>query len=277
MRSLDRTALSQALRALAAIALVFIARDTFAAEPADLSPAEKIYADLANLPADERKAQIEAGARKEGAINIIQTLRDALGNGQIELFQKRYPFLKVDWTASLGSPEATERLYAEETAGRHLTDAVNVAILDFAQLLQSNYLARYKSPVDDLVLPQYRKFADPKNRWTLTYWSDRGAIYNTNLVPPDKAPKQWMDLCDPFFKGSIALDTVEARFVAGLYAVLGDEVHDFMKCLGANKPIVSRGQFLTLMLAGDHMVNADFIPIRPSPRSGRILRRRWDS
>ena len=134
MRSLDRTALSQALRALAAIALVFIARDTFAAEPADLSPAEKIYADLANLPADERKAQIEAGARKEGAINIIQTLRDALGNGQIELFQKRYPFLKVDWTASLGSPEATERLYAEETAGRHLTDAVNVAILDFARI-----------------------------------------------------------------------------------------------------------------------------------------------
>ncbi|HWG07085.1 MAG TPA: ABC transporter substrate-binding protein [Beijerinckiaceae bacterium] len=230
------------------------------APAADLSPAETIYAHLADMPAAERSVAIEAGARKEGAVTIIQTLRSALGDGQIQLFQNRYPFLKVDWTSSLGSPEATERLLAEETAGRHLTDAVNVAILDFADLIRHDLLARYKSPVDDRVLPNYRKFADPQYRWTLTYWSDRGVIYNTNLVPPDKAPKQWMDLCDPFFKRSIEFDSVEARFVAGLYAVMGEKLHDFMKCLGANEPIIVRGQFLTLMLAGDHMVNADSYP-----------------
>ncbi len=230
------------------------------ASAADLSPAETIYAHLAEMPAAERVAAIEAGARKEGAITIIQTLRSALGDGQIQLFQTRYPFLKVDWTSSLGSPEATERLLAEETAGRHLTDAVNVAILDFADLVRHDLLARYKSPVDDRVLPNYRTFADPQHRWTLTYWSDRGVIYNTNLVPPDKAPKQWMDLCDPFFKHSLEFDSVEGRFVAGLQAVLGDKLHDFMKCLGTNEPIIARGQFLTLMLAGDHMVNADSYP-----------------
>ena len=248
------------LRGIVAGILLLSAPAVFARDAAGLSPAEKIYADLEKLPASERAAQIEAGARKEGAITLIQTLRSTLGDGQIALFQKRYPFLKVDWTTSLGSPEATERLLAEEAAGRHLTDAVNVAILDFAEVLQQDFLARYKSPVDDRVLPPYRKFADPRDRWTLSFWSDRGAIYNTNLVPPDKAPKQWMDLCDPFFKRSIEFDSVEARFVAGLYAVLGEKLHDFMKCLGKNEPIIARGQFLTLMLAGDHMVNADSYP-----------------
>jgi iron(III) transport system substrate-binding protein len=249
--------LRSALLAAAALSL-----GALRATSTELSPAEKIYADLAKLPAAERTAKIEAGARKEGAIALAQTLRDALGDGQIQLFANRYPFLKVEWTSSLGSPEATERMFAEETAGRHLTDAVQVSILDFQNLLKSDFLARYPTPATAKVLPQYRKFLDPENRWVLSFWSDRNVIYNTSLVPPEKAPKTWMDLCDPFFKGNVSFDPVQARFVAGLYEILGDKLAGFMKCMGANKPIIARGvsQRTSLMLVGDHMVVADSYP-----------------
>jgi iron(III) transport system substrate-binding protein len=238
---------------------LFCSAGVAGAKAQTLSKAEQIYADLSNLPPADRLKKIEDGARQEGRITIVQTLRDELGNGQIRLFQQAYPFLKVDWTASLGSADGAERLYDEETAGRHLTDAVNVAVSDLTELLAHNMLARYQTPESERVLPQYRSAADPEGRYTLSFFDLNGMAYNTNLVPPDKAPKQWMDLCDPFFKGNISFDPVLARQVAGFYEMFGDRTVDFFRCLGANKPIVQRGfsQRFTLMMAGDHMVVGD--------------------
>ncbi len=183
-----------------------------AAQSNILSPAEQIYADLAKLSPAERAAKIEDGARKEGTVSIIQTVRNTIGIGQIDLFQKRYPFLKLDVTNSLGSPEGAEQLYSEEVAGRHLTDTINVTIFDMSELLKRNMLARFPTSQTARILPKYRNNIDPENRYTPANWSERGMVYNTNLVPPDKAPKKWMDLCDPFFE-TIFLST---RFRAGL-------------------------------------------------------------
>src|SRR5262249_52991324 len=100
------------------------------------------------------------------------------------------------------------------------------------------------------------------NSYTLANWSERGVVYNTDLVPPDKVPHKWTDLCDPFFKDSISFDPVQARIVAGFSAMFGDKTTDFFKCLGANKPIISRGppQRFHLMEAGDHMIVGDCYP-----------------
>ena len=232
------------------------------AQNIDLSPAEQIYADLAKLPAAERTARIEEGARKEGSIAIIQTVRNAIGIGQIDLFKKRFPELKVDVTDTLGSPEGAERLYSEEVAGRHLTDAINVTIFDLSELLKHNLLARFKTPETDRILLKYRGILDKQDRFTPVNWSERGMVYNTDLVPPDKAPKKWMDLCDPFFEGNISFDPVQARLVSGFSALFGAKTADFFRCLGANKPIVQRGppERFNLMMAGDHMVDADAYP-----------------
>lgn len=224
--------------------LIFCLLGSLGAAPAkaqEPSKAEQIYAELSKLPAADRVKKIEDGARQEGHITIVQTLRDELGNGQIRLFQKAYPFLKVDWTASLGSADGAERLYAEETAGRHLTDVINVAVGDLTELLDHDMLARYKTPETERILPQYRGQFDPEGRYTLSFFDLNGMVYNTNLVPPDKAPQQWMDLCKPFFKGNISFDPVLARQVAGFYEMFGDKTVDFFRCLGANKPIVQRG------------------------------------
>lgn len=243
----------------AVVAAVLVAAGGAAAQGAQLSRVEQIYADLARLPPDERQKRIEEGARKEGVLNLIHTIRGALSRNHIALFEKRYPFVRVQNT-DIGSQDATEQLVAEETAGRHLTDVISVAIPDLSEVLRKNLAARYPTPAAAAILPQYKEFRDPDNRFTAWYWSEHGISYNTNLVPPDQAPKDWKDLCNPAFKGSVSFDPAEARYLAGLYAILGEKgTEDLLKCIGENKPIIQRGhtQRVELMVAGDHMVQGD--------------------
>jgi len=90
--------------------------------PDGLSNVEKLYAELAALPKAERAKRIEEGARQEGKLVLVHTLRGPLGAGHVDLFHRRYPFLKLDVAGEIGSQDAAERLLAEETVGRHLTD-----------------------------------------------------------------------------------------------------------------------------------------------------------
>jgi iron(III) transport system substrate-binding protein len=223
-------------------------------------PVDKIYADLAKLPAAERQQRIEEGARKEGKLILIHTMRGNLSVDHVALFKKRYPFLTVELEGDIGSQDATERLYAEETAGRHLTDVINVALPDLTTLTAKDMIARFETPAIKAVLPPYKGFIDPENRWTPWYWSEHGVSYNSSLVPKDKVPTSWNDLCNPFFKGSVSFDPAEDRYLSGLYAMLGEEATEkLLKCIGENDPIIQRGhtQRIELMLAGDHMLQGD--------------------
>jgi iron(III) transport system substrate-binding protein len=226
----------------------------------ELSPAEKLYADLYKLSPEERQKRLEEGARKEGRVVIVHTLRGELGRSHLAIFRKKYPFINVQATTDIGSQDAAERLFAEETSGRHLTDVISVSLTDLSEVLRRNYVARFPTRATEAVLPQMQKFNDPQGRWSLFFWSEHGISYNSNMVPKDRAPKEWEDLCNPFFKGSVSFDPAEARFIAGLYAIMGEErLMKFMECIGKNNPIIQRGhtQRMELMLAGDHMVQGD--------------------
>jgi iron(III) transport system substrate-binding protein len=239
------------------VALANSALASFAA--AAQTPAETLYAQLKDLSPAERQARLEEGARKEGKFVVVDTMRDE-ADAHATMFMKRYPFIRVEMTDDLGSQDAAEQLYAEETAGRHLTDAIVAALPDLNELLGKNMLARFPTPVKSAILPRYKDFADSQDRWLPFFWSELGISYNTNLVPPDKAPKTWQDLCNPFFKGNVSYDPAETRFLAGLDTMLGEKgTEDYLKCLGANGPIIQRGhdQRTQLMLAGDHMVTSD--------------------
>src|SRR5882672_1349746 len=183
---------------------------------AQTSP-DQIYAELAKLPAAERQKRIEDGARREGKLVLIHTMRGNLSVDHIALFKKRLPFLSVELEGDIGSQDATERLYAEETAGRHLTDVINVALPDLVTLTAKNMLARFKTPAVEALLPPYRGFIDAEGLSTTWYWSEHGISYNSRLVPKDKVPTDWKDLCNPFFKGSVSFDPAEDRFLSGLH------------------------------------------------------------
>jgi iron(III) transport system substrate-binding protein len=160
----------------------------------------------------------------------------------------------------LGSQDAAERLIAEETAGRHLTDVLSLAVPDLPVILKQDLLANYPTPATRRIPKKFHGFIDKENRWLPWYWSEHGISYNTNLIPPDKAPKDWRDLCNPAYKGQVSFDPPETRFMVGLYVLMGEEkLKGWLKCMGENRPIVQRGhtQRMNLMLAGDHAVQGD--------------------
>jgi iron(III) transport system substrate-binding protein len=240
------------------------------------SSAEKLYAELSKLKPDQREKRLEEGARKEGKLNFVHTWRGKLAKSHMAVFEKRYPYLKVEMS-DLGSQDAAERFIAEERVGRHLTDALSLAVPDLAVILRHNISAKYSTPATAKILNQYHGFLDPENRWTPWYWSEHGISYNINLVGPDHAPKTWFDLCKPAFKGQISFDPAETRFLAGLYVMMGEEkTKEWLKCIGENKPIIQAGhtQRMELMLTGDHAVQGDNYLYQGVEAKKKIPRRR---
>src|SRR5262245_40106668 len=147
------------------------------AATAQTSTAAQLYAELAKLTPAERQKRLEDGARREGKLVLIHTMRGNLSVDHIALFRKRFPFLTVELEGDIGSQDAAERLYAEETAGRHLTDVINIALPDITTLAARNMVARYPTAAVAALLPPYRGFIDPENRWTPWYWSEHGISY----------------------------------------------------------------------------------------------------
>jgi iron(III) transport system substrate-binding protein len=220
---------------------------------------EALFAELAKLKPDERAKRLEEGARKEGKLNFIHTFRGKLARDHVRLFEKRYSFVKVEM-ADMGSQDAAERFIGEETAKRHLTDIISLAVPDMPVILKQDLVANYPTPAVQRVPKQFQGFLDKENRWLPWYWSEHGISYNTDLIPPDKAPKSWQDLCNPAYKGKVSFDPPETRFMVGLYVMLGEEkFQSWLKCMGQNQPIIQRGhtQRMNLMLAGDHAIQGD--------------------
>lgn len=222
----------------------------------DLSPVEKIYAELAKLSPEERQAKLVEGAKKEAKLVMVDSLRGSLGKAHLDGFRKAYPFITVE-SSDMGSQDAAERLIAEETAGRHLTDVLSIGVPDVPVLFDQNRIARFPTPVTKNVLPKYKGFVDPENRWVPYYWSEYGMSFNTNLLKPADAPKAWFDLCKPEYKGKFSFDPPTTRFLVGMHAMMGEKkVEEWIKCIGANDPIIQRGHTarLKLMLRGDHAI-----------------------
>ena len=126
--------------------------------------ADQLYATLAKLPEDQREKRLEEGARKEGKLNFVHTWRGKNARDHARLFEKRYPFIKLDM-GDLGSQDAAERFIAEETAGRHLTDILTLGVPDMAVILKQNLVAKYPTPATKKILKQYHGFTDLETLW----------------------------------------------------------------------------------------------------------------
>ncbi len=244
--------------ALASLA-VFAVALTAPAAAQSLSANEKLYAKLAKLPAKERHARIVAGAKKEGEFEYVNTLSRSIIRGLKKKFTKKYPFLKLKFT-NKGSQDATEQLFSEEKAGRHLTDAIGIGVPDYTALAGSNIAAAYPTPAIKSIKSEFKGFIDPKNELLPFYWSSHGITYNTKLVK--NPPKSWMDLCHARFKGKASFEPAETRFLIGLYNLFGkdfNKVEAWIQCMAKNKPVIQRGHTarLRLMLSGDHAISAD--------------------
>jgi iron(III) transport system substrate-binding protein len=221
---------------------------------------EKFYADIYALPAAERQKRLEDAAKKESTVVLLSTTQGQRGLTHLRMFNTRYPYVKVE-RGELNSPQSVERLIAEETAGRHLSDGTSAGIPDMGSIINElPLIARYPTPATNRVLPQFRSLLDPQNRWLPWFTGEHGISYNTNLVKAADAPKAWTDLCNAKFKGQHSYDPSENVFLSGLYTMLGEDgMKKLLECIGKNDPLIQSGHTarMTLMLAGEHMVQGD--------------------
>lgn len=224
-----------------------------------LNANEQLYADLAKLSPEARQKQLLEGAKKEGKLEFIQTLGGALGRGVTKVFREDYAFIKVQET-NLGTNYAMERLVVEERAKKHITDVTGGDLTEASYPLDLGFLARYPTPATNNILPQYRGLLDKYHRWIAYGWLEKGVSYNSKMVSPADAPKDWFGVCDPKHKGNFSIEPGRVRFVTFLKQMLGEEkMIEWMKCVGANSPIIVRGATvrIELMLAGDHAIQAE--------------------
>jgi ABC-type Fe3+ transport system substrate-binding protein len=248
------------MRRLALMTSLFAAV-SFAASAAEPTAVEKLYADLAKLPAAERTAKILEGAKKEGKVVSLSANVGTEWEPQDQLWAKMYPDIKAQKNG-LPSARVAENFIAEETAGRHLTDLLKLSSADAPMVLSKNLAASYPTPATDAILPKYQGFTKifPNNTFMPTSMTEHGIIYNYKELTGEHVPKTWFDLCKPEYRKKVSYDPVEYRLMIAWYTMLGeDKAKQLMSCIGANEPLLQEGHVarVQLMQAGDHPLTGD--------------------
>jgi iron(III) transport system substrate-binding protein len=190
------------------------------------------------LNAAETTEQIIAAAKKEGDEIVFvagaQTFGGRKGLAELETgFNKKYGLkAQVSFAAGPDMNARAARLITEVKAGRKSsTDLYLGSQSHFALLHKENVLETVNySGIFPWVTKEMEIFP---GEGVLVYTSPNGIIYNSNLIPKDKAPKSYADLVDPRLSpnwaGKMAIPPYVA-WLAELSLVWGPEkVKDFAR------------------------------------------------
>ena len=221
------------------------------------------------LDAAETSEQLIAGAKKEGDELVFiagaQTFGGKKGLAELEsLFNKKFGLkARINFAAGPDMNARAARLITEVKAGRKAsTDLYLGSQSHFALLHKENALDKVTWAG---IFPWLTKEMEIyPNEGVLVYTSPNGIIYNSNLIPKDKAPKGYADLIDPrsspMWAGKMAIPPYVA-WLAELSLAWGQEkVKDFARKLvtisggrlrySEEERIVS-GEFLIMANLGD--------------------------
>ena len=155
----------------------------------------------AAVAAGENLEQLVAGAKKEGEVTLLasaSTFGGKKGFAELEAgFNKRFGLKsKVSLVGGPSFPQVAARVMTELRAGSksstdlYLGSDGTVATMHREKALQKvNWSGIFPWVTKDMeIFPQ---------ETLLVYASFHGIIYNSNMIPKDKAPKGYEDLIDP--------------------------------------------------------------------------------
>ena len=194
-------------------------------------------------------------AKKDGEVVWYGTLTGGSIVGRIiGAFEAKYPAIKVKYLR-LGGAGLIERIRSEARSGKYLWDVVTAEYIQFFELPKYVALAKYTPPD----FTQYSvKHRDPNGTWISFYGAIATIAWNTHLVKPAEAPKDWKDLLDPRWKGKqIGLPAEAFQWYGGMVAYMGDKAgREYMKALALQDPQTQTGYTNTsnLLVAGEFPV-----------------------
>jgi iron(III) transport system substrate-binding protein len=206
----------------------------------------------------QERAEIIAAARKEAAVALATSVSVAEFPRFLQAFMAKYPF--IDATSGLYSAP-TGRVLARvdaETQARKLSfDVLHVASLAaFLTLSRHGRLLEYRSPEIEAYPPE----AHDRGLWTTARIVGVIMAYNKNILPPDRAPKAWVDLLRPEFKGRklITQDSAAGTSFNQMYMLEKKLGADFMRKWGEQEPVIvaTAPQLIDMLVRGEALVGA---------------------
>jgi ABC-type Fe3+ transport system substrate-binding protein len=183
--------------------------------------------------------KVVAAAKQEGKVVVYNSaLGTAYYKAVVDSFEKKYG-IKVE-TLDLRASELSERIRAEQAAGRFLGDLEQHSTSTIERQIRESGAVQ---PHGDI--PNAKNLRPPFEMtpmWVPAWVQAYGILVNTNLVKPGDEPKSWHDLLDPKWKGKILADDTRAlgggnTMFAVLYLKYGE---DFVRKLAEQNLVFSR-------------------------------------
>jgi iron(III) transport system substrate-binding protein len=163
-------------------------------------PAIIVCAIAGRAYAQETTPAIVAAAEKEGKVVWYTAVDVKVAEAVAKVFRADYPKIDLDVERS-GSERVFQRITQEFGSEIHNVDVVNSSDAShFLLWKQQNLLARHVPPDVQRFAAQYK---DPDGYYAVWRASLSVMGYNTNLVKADDAPKGYVDLLDPKWKGKL--------------------------------------------------------------------------
>jgi ABC-type Fe3+ transport system substrate-binding protein len=208
-------------------------------------------------------------AQKEGKVVVYGFWNPTLEQMVVDFMAQRYPGVKLE---TLTSTTAAEKIRTEQQTSNYTADIYLGGGTTGYQLAQAGLTEAFKPPAETasgakwVVAPSsYTSY--PQVVYAL---QGKGILINTQLVPPDREPKSWTDLLDPFWTGKkIVIDHPGRGGGPGSsWARWSDEFpslgRSFLEGLKNQDPVLSSGSATPQIEAVARGEYYAFIPAFPS-------------
>ena len=203
-----------------------------------------------------------AQAKKEGRVAWYTTVSIPEANQFIEMFEKQYPFIKVDLLRS-GAGALVNRIMSEYGARNYAPDVLQgmTSRGGLRALRQRGILGKYES-AEFKFLPNELK--DKAGLWASATLNTFVLVYNKRMVKPQDAPKTYDDLLKPVWKGKQILnDSDNFEWFDGLLRYWGrDKALAYFRRLAQQEQVFQRGARgrIQLVAAGEFPVTIGYGP-----------------
>ena len=197
------------------------------------------------LAMDDMRAKMIEKAKKEGAF-VVAGSNAAEFRDKLKGFRKKYPWLQVK-AFDANTSATINRVVTEAKAGKLTIDMVGVDESGTESLAQKGLLKGYDYPhMKDMIgntQPKHGQYVDG-------FMNPRvQGIYNTDLVKPADAPKNWDDMTSAKYKGLTLLSRSSEEFPSRLAWLWGstaklnwEKSFDFFtKMVKNQQPAIGRG------------------------------------
>ena len=199
--------------------------------------------------------EIVAGARREGKLIAAPGFDDASFPTVEAAFEAAFPFIDLE-TLYVSGTAAGERFNFGMLAGTTEVDVLEASSDDWKLYRDNDLLIPYDyeamARAGELAINPDAIMHTPAGQLPFFGSSINVIAYNTDMIPPDEAPKNWEDCLDPKWKGLVATDTKTP--LDGLIGVwTAEEILAYARGLKENDVIFTRTPTATLvrLLSGE--------------------------